>query len=128
MAEYKNRPQFWNLILVASIAFAVLCLLMPVTTFADDKEDEVKRVTEAGEALPALVNSESGIPTDLLNKSECVVVLPSVKKGGFIIAAQYGKGLMTCRTGAKFDGPWSAPHHDGIQWWQYWPPGRWPSC
>ena len=38
-----------------------------------------------------------------------VIILPSVKKGGFIIAGQYGKRLMTCRTGAKFDGPWSAP-------------------
>ena len=59
---------------------------------------------EAGEALDALANSESGIPADLLNKSECVIILPSVKKGGFIIAGQYGKGLMTCRTGTKFDG------------------------
>jgi lipid-binding SYLF domain-containing protein len=66
-------------------------------------------VTESGQALDELVNSQSGIPTDLLNKSECVIILPSVKKGGFIIAGQYGKGLMTCRTGEKFTGPWSAP-------------------
>jgi lipid-binding SYLF domain-containing protein len=59
--------------------------------------------------LDALANSQSGIPTDLLNNSECVIILPSVKKGGFIIAGQYGRGLMTCRTGEKFDGPWSAP-------------------
>jgi lipid-binding SYLF domain-containing protein len=38
-----------------------------------------------------------------------ILALPSVKKGGFSIAGHYGKGLMTCRTGAKFDGPWSAP-------------------
>jgi len=83
---------------------------MPNTTFADDKaKNEQERVKSSGEALDALVISESGIPTDLLNKSECVIILPSVKKGGFIIAGQYGKGLMTCRTGAKFDGPWSAP-------------------
>jgi lipid-binding SYLF domain-containing protein len=83
---------------------------MPSPALADDKpQNEQQRVKEAGEALDALVNSESGIPADLLNKSECVIILPSVKKGGFIIAAQYGKGLMTCRTGTKFDGTWSAP-------------------
>jgi len=83
---------------------------MPVLTFAEDKsQNENQRVTESGQVLDALANSQNGIPTDLLNKSECVIILPSVKKGGFIIAGQYGKGLMTCRTGEKFDGPWSAP-------------------
>jgi lipid-binding SYLF domain-containing protein len=110
MTAHKNRQGFLNLICRASIAFAVLCVLMAQTAFADDKaEKEQGRVKESGEALDALVNSESGIPTDLLNKSECVIILPSVKKGGFIVAGQYGKGLMSCRTGAKFDGPWSAP-------------------
>jgi len=110
MNRRKNRPRFFNLIWIASLAFAVLCLFTAVTAFAEDKsQNENQRVTESGQALDALVNSENGIPTDLLNKSECVIILPSVKKGGFIIAAQYGKGLMTCRTGQKFDGPWSAP-------------------
>ena len=110
MTEHKNYRQFLKQICRASIALVVLCLLMPRTTLADDKsQNEKQRVKESGEALEALVNNENGIPTDLLNKSECIVVLPSVKKGGFIIAGQYGKGLMTCRTGEKFDGPWSAP-------------------
>ena len=110
MNQRKNRQHFFNLICMASIAFAVLCLLTTVPTFAEDKaQKEDQRVTESGQALDALVNSQNGIPTDLLNKSECVIILPSVKKGGFIIAGQYGKGLMTCRSGAKFNGPWSAP-------------------
>jgi lipid-binding SYLF domain-containing protein len=89
---------------------SVLCLLTPLPVFAGDKaQNENQRVTESGKVLDALANSQSGIPTDLLNKSECVIILPSVKKGGFILAGQYGKGLMTCRTGEKFDGPWSAP-------------------
>ena len=95
---------------MASISLAVLCLFVPVLTFAEQKgEHEQQRVTESGQALDELINSKSGIPTDLLNKSECVIILPSVKKGGFIVAGQYGKGLMTCRTGEKFSGPWSAP-------------------
>jgi lipid-binding SYLF domain-containing protein len=110
MNQGKDRQKLFHLICMASIALAVLCLFMPVSTFAEQKgEHEQQRVTESGQALDALVNSQSGIPTDLLNKSECVIILPSVKKGGFIIAGQYGKGLMTCRTGQKFAGPWSAP-------------------
>ena len=110
MNQRKNRQQFFNLVCMASITLAVLCLFMPVLTFAEQKgEHEQQRVTESGQALDELINSKSGIPTDLLNKSECVIILPSVKKGGFIVAGQYGKGLMTCRTGEKFTGPWSAP-------------------
>jgi SH3 domain-containing YSC84-like protein 1 len=45
----------------------------------------------------------------VLNKAQCVIVLPSVKKAGFIVGAQYGKGAMTCRSGDNFDGAWSAP-------------------
>jgi lipid-binding SYLF domain-containing protein len=51
---------------------------------------------------------EKGIPTDLLNKCVCVAVIPSVKKGGFIFGAAYGKGVLACRTNTG-DGPWSAP-------------------
>jgi len=110
MNQRKNRQQFFNLVCMASITLAVLCLFMPVLTFAEQKgEHEQQRVTESGQALDELINSKSGIPTDLLNKTECVIILPSVKKGGFIVAGQYGKGLMTCRTGEKFTGPWSAP-------------------
>lgn len=110
MNRRKNRQHFFNLICMASITVAVLYLFMPLLTFAEEKgEHEQTRVKESGQALDELVNSQSGIPTDLLNKSECVIILPSVKKGGFIIAGQYGKGLMTCRTGEKFTGPWSAP-------------------
>lgn len=110
MSEHKNRQRLLTLISMGGLAVAVCCLLMPSPALADDKaQKEQQRVKEAGEALEALVNSESGIPTDLLNKSECVIILPSVKKGGFIIAGQYGKGLMTCRTGTKFNGTWSAP-------------------
>ena len=110
MNRRRNRRHFFNLICMASVTVAVLYLLRPLPTFAEDKaQTEQTRVTASGQVLDALANSQSGIPTDLLNNSECVIILPSVKKGGFIIAGQYGRGLMTCRTGEKFDGPWSAP-------------------
>ncbi|HXK06955.1 MAG TPA: lipid-binding SYLF domain-containing protein [Verrucomicrobiae bacterium] len=52
---------------------------------------------------------DKGIPRDLLNKSVCVVVYPSVKKAAFIVGGDYGRGAITCRSGEDFKGPWSAP-------------------
>ena len=52
---------------------------------------------------------EKGIPTDLLNKSYCVAVVPSMKKGGFIFGANYGKGVLSCRIN-NGEGPWSPPN------------------
>jgi len=51
---------------------------------------------------------DKGIPRDLLDKAECVVVYPSVKKAGFIVGGEYGRGVITCRTGENLQGPWSA--------------------
>jgi lipid-binding SYLF domain-containing protein len=56
-----------------------------------------------------LQNADSGLPINVLNKASCVVILPSVKKAGFLVGAQYGKGVMTCRSGGNFNGPWGAP-------------------
>jgi len=73
---------------------------------ADDVND---RVTAAGQVFKELANSKEGIPTNVLNKAECVIILPSVKKAGFIVGGQYGKGIMSCRSGADFTGKWGAP-------------------
>jgi lipid-binding SYLF domain-containing protein len=86
-----------------------LCLMISGLATAADNEKEQERVTESGNVMKELVDSSSGIPISVLNKAECVIVLPSVKKAGFIIAGQYGKGVMTCRGGENFEGPWSAP-------------------
>jgi lipid-binding SYLF domain-containing protein len=51
---------------------------------------------------------DNSIPKDLLDKCACVAVIPGMKKGGFIFGANYGKGLMSCRTDSG-SGPWSAP-------------------
>jgi lipid-binding SYLF domain-containing protein len=73
------------------------------------KIKEEERVMEAGHVMKALADSSNGVPTGLLNKADCVIVLPSVKKAAFVVGASYGRGVMTCRTGQNFDGPWSAP-------------------
>jgi lipid-binding SYLF domain-containing protein len=97
----------WSATRVRFVA-ALLCLLMPTLARAADDADQ-DRITAAGNVLNELLNASSGIPRGLLNKADCIIILPSVKKGGFIVGAQYGKGLMSCRSGANFSGAWSAP-------------------
>ena len=92
-----------------TMAAILLCLLLPVAARAADEDKEQERVKSSGEVLKELLNGPSGIPIGVLNKAECVIVLPSVKKAGFIVAGQYGRGVMSCRKGENFDGPWSAP-------------------
>jgi lipid-binding SYLF domain-containing protein len=91
------------------LTMAGLCLLIPGITMAANNEKEMDRIKESGNVMKELLNSSSGLPISVLNKAECVIVLPSVKKGGFIVAASYGRGVMTCRGGEDFKGPWSAP-------------------
>jgi SH3 domain-containing YSC84-like protein 1 len=94
--------------LISSLIIASQCCWMPAAARAADDPDQ-ERVTTSGQVLNDLVNSPNGIPMGLLKKSECVIILPSVKKGGFIVAASYGKGVMVCRSGPNFTGDWSAP-------------------
>ena len=55
------------------------------------------------------MNLPDDIPQDVIDKADCVVVLPSVLKAAFIVGGSYGRGVMSCRGGAHFHGPWSAP-------------------
>jgi len=77
--------------------------------FAADDVKEVDRVQNAGQVMTEILNVPDDIPQDILNKAYCVVVLPSVLKAAFIVGASYGRGVMTCRSGANFEGPWGAP-------------------
>jgi len=70
---------------------------------------EQSRLEECGEVLKEILNVPEDIPQDLLDKAECVIVVPSTKKGAFIVGVSYGRGAMSCRTGAHWTGPWSAP-------------------
>lgn len=87
---------------------SVICLCCAVSVLAQKKEDD--RLKESADVLKEIMGMpEKGIPRDLLDKAECVVVFPSVKKAGFGIGASYGRGAIVCRTGEDFRGPWSAP-------------------
>src|SRR5271166_3995343 len=76
---------------------------------AADDTKETDRVQNAGQVMTEILNVPDDIPQDILNKAYCVVVLPTVLKAAFIVGASYGRGVMTCRSGPKFDGPWGAP-------------------
>ncbi|MGB7844442.1 MAG: lipid-binding SYLF domain-containing protein [Candidatus Acidiferrum sp.] len=79
------------------------------TLRASNDKKEVDRVENSGKVITEILNVPEDIPQDLLDKAYCVVVLPSVLKAAFIVGASYGRGVMTCRSGAKFEGPWGPP-------------------
>src|SRR6201998_2438776 len=89
----------------------VVCLLMAVSgaMAANVNEHEMDRVKDAGEVFKEITNIPDDIPKDLIDKAECVIVLPSVKKVAIGIGGSYGRGVMTCRTGQHFTGAGSAP-------------------
>jgi SH3 domain-containing YSC84-like protein 1 len=76
---------------------------------ANDKDKDDNRLENAGTVIDEILNVPDNIPQDLLNKARCVVVLPSVMKAAFVVGGSYGRGVMVCRTGPNFRGPWGAP-------------------
>jgi lipid-binding SYLF domain-containing protein len=95
---------------IAVLTIAILCVIVPAVAVAgDDQEKEQDRVKESGNVITEIMNSASPVPTSVLNKADCVIVIPSLKKAGFVVGAEYGRGVMTCRGGEQFAGPWSAP-------------------
>lgn len=95
-------------VLVFLLATVLLSFTSAQVLAADDVK-EADRVENAGQVITEILNVPEDIPEDLLNKSYCVVVLPSVLKAAFIFGGSYGRGVMTCRSGKNFDGPWGPP-------------------
>ncbi len=71
--------------------------------------DEQKRIENAALVLNEIFNIPDNIPADVLDQAECVLVLPSVVKFAFVFGGSHGKGLMSCRSGSDFTGPWGPP-------------------
>lgn len=88
---------------------ATLCCgfcLVASSTFAKISSDEQKRLTQAATVVDELRNTpDNGIPQDLWNRAQCVVVIPSLKKAAFVFGGEYGAGVMSCRNGSD----WSSP-------------------
>ena len=91
---------------VLSLVAAGLC----IASLSARAEEPSERVTKAAKVFEELAaDKNKGLPIKTLNQAVCVIILPSVKKAGFIVGGEYGRGVMSCRSGEKFDGPWSTP-------------------
>jgi len=92
---------------IMSSLLALGLIALPLS--AADNKKEADRLENCGMVLKEILDIPDDIPTDLLDKSKCVIVYPSVLKAAFVLGGSYGRGAMTCRTGEHFTGPWSAP-------------------
>jgi SH3 domain-containing YSC84-like protein 1 len=85
----------------------VFVILIALPVLAQDKEQD--RVDNAGKVVQEIMNIPDDIPQNVIDKADCVVVLPSVVKFAIGIGGSYGRGVMSCRGGKDFQGPWGAP-------------------
>jgi lipid-binding SYLF domain-containing protein len=89
-----------------TIVASAAALLMATTAFGQLKQSDIEKLNEAATVLRELrTTAEGGIPESVFNKAHCVLVIPDLKKAGFIIGGEHGSGVMTCRHGNR----WSAP-------------------
>lgn len=84
-----------------------LAVALALPILAQDKEQD--RVENAGKVMKEILDAPDSIPQSVLDKADCVVVLPSVLKFAIGIGGSYGRGVMTCRGGKTFKGRWGAP-------------------
>jgi lipid-binding SYLF domain-containing protein len=85
----------------------VFLLGLAVPVYGQEKEED--RVENAGKVMQEILNAPDSIPQSVLDKADCIVVLPSVLKAAFVFGGSYGRGVMTCRGGKEFHGKWGAP-------------------
>src|ERR1700687_2288869 len=90
--------------ILATIALVGLPL---ITGLADTKEQE--RLENCGAVLEEIMNIPDNIPANLVDKAECVIVIPSVVKLAVGFGGAYGRGAMICRSGENFSGHWGTP-------------------
>ena len=94
----------WTIAMAGVLAFSTLAIARPAS-----EKDEKERVANAGRVIKEILDVPDDIPQDILDKARCVVVLPSVVKAAFVVGGSYGRGVMVCRRGHDYAGPWGAP-------------------
>src|SRR5271163_3950774 len=97
------------LAIMASLTGVASLFAPQPTRSADDRRKYLDRIENSGVVLKEILDVPDDIPQSLLDKAECVIIFPSVLKAAFGIGASYGRGVMTCRSGEEFEGPWGAP-------------------
>src|SRR5579872_7030888 len=87
---------------------AVGAAMIPMATAAEKESKVADRLDASADVLSDMMKaSDKGIPQDLLNKAECLVIVPNMKKAGFIFGGKYGRGFAVCRQSGGVG--WSAP-------------------
>jgi SH3 domain-containing YSC84-like protein 1 len=86
-------------------ALALFLLMPAVSSASSDKEDDVNRAQRAATVFQEIMNAPDSIPLDVLNKAQCIAIIPGDKKFAFIFGADYGRGVAVCRT----ENGWGAP-------------------
>lgn len=98
-----------HLMKALSCATLTTSLFLAAPAVAQDKDnDSTKRLAEAGKAFTEIMAAEDkAIPGSVLDKAQCVAIIPGMKKGGFIVGGSFGRGAVSCRTADKKS--WGAP-------------------
>jgi lipid-binding SYLF domain-containing protein len=91
-------------------SFLAFALVLPLAAQSDSNSDD-KLIHQAATVLRESLNAgDQSIPTDIIRKAQCVGIVPGLKKAGFIVGGEYGKGVIVCRTdNGRNGGEWSAP-------------------
>jgi SH3 domain-containing YSC84-like protein 1 len=93
-----------------ALCTAIILAALPLAAQQDKEKDrDEDRLKNCGTVMREILNVPDDIPQDLIDKADCVIVLPSVVKVAFLGGGSYGRGAMSCRGGEHFDGPWGAP-------------------
>src|SRR5450755_2348232 len=94
-------------VMKSKVLLVVLMLVCALPMVGQKKENE--RINESAIVIKEILGMPDGIPKDLLDKADCIVIYPSVKKAAFVVGGSYGRGLITCRKGMDFSGSWGTP-------------------
>ncbi len=92
---------------VMAMVMAAMLAVLVLPLAAQDREND--RLAECGEVLKEILNVPDNIPQDLLDKAECMLVVPGTKKVAIGLGGNYGRGAIVCRSGENFTGSWGAP-------------------
>ncbi|HXW55367.1 MAG TPA: lipid-binding SYLF domain-containing protein [Candidatus Cybelea sp.] len=98
---------------LATDGLAILAALLIFVSVAfgqtEDQTKQQRRLEAAGQVMSEVLHMPDTIPHRVLDRTRCVVVVPSVLKAAFVVGGSYGRGAMVCRSGRNFSGPWGAP-------------------
>src|SRR5579862_7874132 len=88
---------------------AIAALILAGSATADNRMKDEDRLRECGVVLKEILDLPDTIPQRVLDRAECVVVFPDIRKAALGLGGSFGRGAMTCRQDVGFDGPWGAP-------------------